>query len=138
MRMLRPWVLAFGFVVNACGSASADPPRTPVATRASDAHATAAAARAPSSRATGAPLSTASMGDTEAIAREQRATEQRDERFSVQRQVAALERSVLLYREFIERAGDDPRYAEAVKRSRERIRDATDTLLFLREDASGH
>ena len=50
------------------------------------------------------------------------------------RQIAALERAVVLYREFIERAGDDPIYAEAVKRSRERIRDISDAVPFLREN----
>src|SRR5262245_61248644 len=43
------------------------------------------------------------------------------ERFAVSRQVTALERSIELYEAFIVRAGDDPRYAEAVRRSRGRI-----------------
>jgi hypothetical protein len=56
-----------------------------------------------------------------------------DDRFEVARQLAALERSIELYRMFIERAGDDPRYDEAVRRSRARIDDATVTICFLLE-----
>jgi hypothetical protein len=56
-----------------------------------------------------------------------------DERFTVARQVTALERAIELYQTFIERAGDDPRYAEAVRRSKSRIEDATLTICFLLE-----
>jgi len=65
--------------------------------------------------------------------RDQLATQGRDERFSTDRQIAALEHAILLYRQFLERAGDDPQYAEAAKRSRERIEDARATLTFLRQ-----
>jgi len=56
-----------------------------------------------------------------------------DESFAVTRQVTALERSIELYQMFIERAGDDPRYEEAVRRSRARIDDARITICFLLE-----
>jgi hypothetical protein len=56
-----------------------------------------------------------------------------DDRFAVARQVTALERSIELYQMFIERAGDDPRYEEAVRRSRARIDDARTTICFLLE-----
>lgn len=56
-----------------------------------------------------------------------------DDDFAVARQVAALERSLELYQTFIERAGDDPRYEEAVRRSRARIDDARITICFLLE-----
>jgi hypothetical protein len=56
-----------------------------------------------------------------------------DDRFAVTRQVTALERSIELYQTFIERAGDDPRYEEAVRRSRGRIDDARVTICFLLE-----
>ncbi|HVJ16497.1 MAG TPA: hypothetical protein VM686_13745 [Polyangiaceae bacterium] len=50
-----------------------------------------------------------------------------------ERVVAELERAVELYRAFITRAGDDSAYAEAVARSRERIADIQDTLIFLEQ-----
>jgi len=56
-----------------------------------------------------------------------------DEAFAASRQIAALERSIELYQMFIERAGDDPRFAEAVRRSRGRIDDARVTICFLLE-----
>jgi hypothetical protein len=56
-----------------------------------------------------------------------------DDRFAVTRQVTALERSIELYQMFIERAGDDPRYEEAVRRSRARMDDAKVTICFLLE-----
>jgi hypothetical protein len=59
-----------------------------------------------------------------------------DPRFSTERQVAALERAIALYRQFLDRAGDDPRYAEAVRRSRERIEDARHTLIFLNDQGA--
>jgi hypothetical protein len=65
------------------------------------------------------------------------ATAEFDERFAVTRQVTALERAIELYRTFIERAGDDPRYAEAVVRSRDRIDDARVTICFLLEKPCG-
>jgi len=59
------------------------------------------------------------------------ASRESEERFAVTRQVTALERSIELYGQFIARAGDDPRYAEAVERSRGRIEDARTTICFL-------
>jgi hypothetical protein len=56
-----------------------------------------------------------------------------DERFAVTRQVTALERAIELYGMFIERAGDDPQYAEAVRRSQNRMEDARLTICFLLE-----
>ena len=56
-----------------------------------------------------------------------------DDRFAVARQVAALERSIELYQMFIERAGEDPQYTEAVRRSEGRIEDARLTICFLLE-----
>lgn len=47
------------------------------------------------------------------------------------RQVAELRRAVLLYQQFIERAEDEPTMAAAVRKSRERIDDACDTIVFL-------
>lgn len=55
----------------------------------------------------------------------------RDERFGVDRQVAALRKAIALYEQFIERAEGDERFEEAVKRSRERIEDARATIDFL-------
>ena len=60
-----------------------------------------------------------------------------DGQFEVTRQVAALERSIELYEMFIERAGDDPRFDEAIRRSRGRIEDAQLTICFLRDEPCG-
>jgi hypothetical protein len=64
--------------------------------------------------------------------RDRLAVPARDERFSAERQIVVLERAIGLYRQFLERAGDEPRYAEAAKRSRDRIADAEETITFLR------
>ena len=134
MRIAVCWVFGLGTLVTACGASSKEPPRVPVTMSRSEAQATAPTAEKPSSPTAAPPVSTAALADPEARAREQRAAEEGEERFSVDRQIAALERAVVLYREFIERAGDDPIYAEAVKRSRERIRDLSDAVPFLREN----
>jgi hypothetical protein len=42
-------------------------------------------------------------------------------------------RAIELYRKFIERAGNDPAYAAAVKRSREQIEDLTSAGIFVEE-----
>ena len=79
------------------------------------------------------PLPTDAMQRADAIYRDQLATQGRDERFSNDRQIAALEQAIGLYQQFLERAGDDPHYAEAAKRSRERIDDARATIDFLKQ-----
>ena len=109
----------------ACGSAPSAPPRT---ARAADPPAAKATAALPAD-----PVPTDAMHRAGAMYRDQLATQGRDERFSTDRQIAALEHAILLYRQFLERAGDDPQYAEAAKRSRERIEDARATLTFLRQ-----
>lgn len=52
--------------------------------------------------------------------------------FDVERQIAVLEQSVLLYTQFLERAEGRPELQPAVRRSRERIDDAEQTIAFLR------
>jgi hypothetical protein len=47
-----------------------------------------------------------------------------------QQEDAALRKAALLYQEFIDRAGTDPSYADAVRRSRERIADIEAILRF--------
>jgi len=42
-------------------------------------------------------------------------------------------RAIELYQAFIERAGDDPEYRAAVKRSREQIQDLTSARIFVEE-----
>lgn len=54
--------------------------------------------------------------------------------FEVDRQVAELRRAVLLYKQFIERAEPQPEMAAAVRKSRERIDDACNTIVFLLQD----
>jgi hypothetical protein len=49
----------------------------------------------------------------------------------VERQIIELQRAVLLYRQFLERAEGRPELLPAVRKARERIADATDTLRFL-------
>ncbi len=51
--------------------------------------------------------------------------------YEVDRQVAELQRAVLLYKQFIERAEGQPEMAAAVRKSRERIADACQTIGFL-------
>jgi hypothetical protein len=51
--------------------------------------------------------------------------------FEIDRQVTELRRAVLLYKQFLERAEDQPDMAAAVRKSRERIVDACDTIVFL-------
>jgi hypothetical protein len=121
-------------LVTACGATSMDPPRAPVTTSRNEARATAPTAETPNPPRAAPPISTTALRDPETRANEQRTADEREERFSADRQIAELERAVVLYREFIERAGDDPIYAEAVKRSRERIRDISDAVPFLREN----
>jgi hypothetical protein len=54
--------------------------------------------------------------------------------FEVDRQVTELRRAVLLYKQFIERAEAQPELAAAVRKSRERIDDACNTIVFLLQD----
>lgn len=54
--------------------------------------------------------------------------------FEVDRQVTELRRAVLLYKQFIERAETQPELAAAVRKSRERIDDACNTIVFLLQD----
>jgi len=51
--------------------------------------------------------------------------------FEIDRQVTELRRAVLLYKQFLERAEGQPDMAAAVRKSRERIVDACDTIVFL-------
>ena len=46
---------------------------------------------------------------------------------------AILRKAISLYQEFIDRAGSDPAYAEAVRRSRQRIADMQSILEFREE-----
>lgn len=52
-------------------------------------------------------------------------------RFDTERQITVLKRAVLLYTQFLERAAGRPELEPAVKKSRERIADARDTIAFL-------
>lgn len=55
---------------------------------------------------------------------------------STERQVAELRRAIVLHQQFIERAEADSHFAEAVKRSRDRIEDARATIEFLLAEPS--
>ena len=52
-------------------------------------------------------------------------------RLAIENQVAALRQSIALYRQFIDRAERDSQYADAVQRSRERIRHLRRSASFL-------
>jgi hypothetical protein len=54
----------------------------------------------------------------------------------VDHQIQMLRKSIALYEQFIERAAGQPEMKEAVQRSRERIRDAEETIRFLLQGAS--
>lgn len=71
------------------------------------------------------------LGSAGAIHREQQAIGEQDDRFANDRQVAELRKAIALYQQFIDRAQGDPRYAEAVRRTRQRIDDAEKTIEFL-------
>jgi tetratricopeptide (TPR) repeat protein len=47
--------------------------------------------------------------------------------------VPVLEKAAEQYRDFVNKAGDEPVFAQAVKRSKERIQDIEDTIKFLRD-----
>lgn len=47
--------------------------------------------------------------------------------------VPVLEKAAGQYRDFVQKAGEDPIFAAAVKRSKERIQDIEDTIKFMRE-----
>jgi hypothetical protein len=57
--------------------------------------------------------------------------------FEVERQVAVLKEAVLLYGQFLERADGQPELEPAVRKSRERITDATATIIFLEASLKG-
>jgi hypothetical protein len=128
----RTWMLgtSLWFVAGCAGS---KPPAVANAPSPASARAEATAPRAPSSEVQAA----GARGRREKALPNELASAEFDERFAVTRQVTALERAIELYRAFIERAGDDPRYAEAVQRSRGRIEDARMTICFLLEKPCG-
>ena len=87
----------------------------------------------PAASAASAPLAQRSASESERSAEPPRApAEASEEASSDQAFLDNTRRTVALYREFIERAGNDEQYAEAVKRSRERIRDLEDASVFVR------
>jgi hypothetical protein len=57
--------------------------------------------------------------------------------FDVERQVVVLKEAVLLYGQFLERADGQPELEPAVRKSRERIADATATIIFLEASLKG-
>ena len=57
----------------------------------------------------------------------------RGDHFDVDRQIAVLKEAVLLYAQFLERAEGKPELEPAVRKSRERMEDAKQTIIFLSE-----
>lgn len=72
----------------------------------------------------------ATLERAEQLYTEQLGASGRDDRYT-DHQIARLREAIVLYEQFIERAGDDPAFAAAVERSRERIEDAKLTIEFL-------
>jgi len=131
--MRTAYVLVASCLHLACAGAT---PRPPAAAAESAARVRAAPPEAQHSATSGAqPPTENGVAEADAIVRDSLAVPARDERFSVDRQVSELERAIGLYRQFLERAGDDPRFADAVKRSRERVADAEQTIVFLRQQS---
>jgi tetratricopeptide (TPR) repeat protein len=52
---------------------------------------------------------------------------------SQEKAISALEKAAQIYKDFIAKAGSDPAYAQAVKRSKERAQDIVDTVKFIKE-----
>jgi hypothetical protein len=128
MKALRWLGSASTLIFLACtGPTPAAPPARAPGTGASASPAR--TAQAPSSADEVDPKRAIALAD--GIYRDQLAVQGRDERFSTDRQVAELRRAIGLYQQFIERAEGDPTFAEAVKRSRDRIKDAEETIAFL-------
>lgn len=126
MRMVRPSVVGMSvcLIMGCSGTNRLPSSREPVASpalgmRSDDGGSSTPRPSASSSRPPGGGSKVASGSEGE---------------FAVARQVAALERSIELYEAFIERAGDDPGYAEAVRRSHDRITDAKHTICFLLDE----
>jgi hypothetical protein len=72
--------------------------------------------------------------ETLALAEQLHASElgtMRGDRFATERQLTLLRQEVLLYTQFLERAEGDPELLPAVRKSRERIADAQDTIVYL-------
>jgi len=53
--------------------------------------------------------------------------------FDTERQISVLKQAVLLYGQFLERAAGRPELEPAVRKSRERMADANETITFLEE-----
>jgi len=77
------------------------------------------------------------VAEADGVVRDQLAVQGRDPRFSTDRQVVELRRAIVLYEQFIARAEADPRFDEAVRRSRDRVADAKATIDFLLQEAAG-
>jgi hypothetical protein len=135
MVLLRTRTLGVFVLPLACSAAPQTAARAPAAAP-HDAAGPAPAASANSATTTAAAADTPvqNFAHAEALAQNELGAEGRDARFAADRQVAELERAMLLYKEFIRRAGDDPAYAEAVKRAKDRIDDLNDTLIFIRKN----
>jgi hypothetical protein len=130
MHAFRSYVCAVVCLVPACAGRSAEaPPLLPAKPADPAALAPSPAASADGELERVDPA--VAMTHADAIYRDQLAVQGRDERFSTDRQVTELRRAIALYQQFIARAEGDPRFAEAVKRSRARIQDAEETIAFL-------
>jgi hypothetical protein len=112
--------LPFVFLLAAACAGAAPPPAAPVA---------------PGPAPESAALPPASPAEVLAEADEayaSRLAAARGGRFDTERQIGVLEQAVLLYSQFLERAEGRPELEPAVRKSRDRIADARETIEFLR------
>jgi hypothetical protein len=115
--------------IGACGGASPAPPARSAALSPAPEAATHEATTARSAASPEEQKESLLLADR--LAREALAAPGRDARFAVDRQVGTLREAIALYRQFIDRAGGNPQFADEVRRSRERIDEANATITFL-------
>jgi hypothetical protein len=97
---------------------------------------TKAPAQPVSLRATASPIDAPDAPPRETLAEADRAYDSqlgiaRGGHFDEERQIAVLQQAILLYTQFLERAAGKPEMEPAVRKSRERIADAKQTIIFL-------
>ena len=123
MQAKSPMLLAFLCVFPGCAAPAARKSASPAAENA------ASPARTPAA----APVGAAAPAET--LAEADRAYDARlaasRGQFDTERQIAVLRQAVLLYSQFLERAAGHPELEPAIRKSRERIVDANDTIEFL-------
>ena len=125
----RAHLMGAALFIGGCGGASPAPPARSAALSPPPEAAAHEAAAAKSATSPEEQKESVLLADR--LAREALAAPGRDARFAVDRQVGTLREAIALYQQFIDRAAADPQFADQVRRSRERIDEATATITFL-------